>query len=127
MQKKITENIAITVRPKFEDSRKIDHQNCYFFSYFIRIENLGEFSVHLLKRQWYIFDAKAHYSEVKGDGVLGKQPIIMPGEVYSYQSFCRLESEMGMMWGHYLMQGDDGKMIQVKIPEFQLIVPYRLN
>jgi len=127
MHKRLTEKIAVSVLPEFVNSDHIHGQRYFLFSYHIEIDNQSQMGITLLKRHWYIFDSKTHYSEVKGDGVLGKQPFIPAGESHHYQSFCRLESEMGMMWGQYLMKKENQELILVKIPEFELIAPHRLN
>lgn len=127
MTKSLTEKIEVSVETKFEEIRLISKQRQFIFSYQIRIDNHSQASVKLLSRHWFIFDSRSHYSEVKGDGVVGEQPLIEAGSSYSYESFCQLQSDMGMMWGTYLMRNEDERLIEVKIPEFELIVPYRLN
>tara|TARA_R110000868_G_scaffold269842_3_gene529246 strand:+ start:494 stop:877 length:384 start_codon:yes stop_codon:yes gene_type:complete len=127
MTKSLTEKIEVSVETKFEEIRLISKQRQFIFSYQIRIDNHSQTSVKLLSRHWFIFDSRSHYSEVKGDGVVGEQPLIEAGSSYSYESFCQLQSDMGMMWGTYLMRNEDERLIEVKIPEFELIVPYRLN
>lgn len=127
MTKSLTEKIEVSVETRFEEIRLISKQRQFIFSYQIRIDNRSETSVKLLSRHWFIFDSKSHYSEVKGEGVVGEQPIIEAGSSFSYESFCQLQSDMGMMWGNYLMRNANDRLIEVKIPEFELIVPYRLN
>tara|TARA_R100001015_G_C4616780_1_gene172988 strand:+ start:1471 stop:1725 length:255 start_codon:yes stop_codon:yes gene_type:complete len=84
--------------------------------------------VQLLSRHWYIFDSNGEYNEVKGEGVIGLQPIIDPGKSHEYQSYCNLRSDIGMMWGSYLMKKlSNEKLFEVQIPEFHLITPNRLN
>jgi ApaG protein len=98
------------------------------FTYRIGIENNSEFTIQLLKRQWQIFDAGFNQREVEGDGVVGQQPVLEPGQSPQYGSGCNLKSGIGKMVGNYLMERVvDGIKFQVKIPEFNLVAPQRLN
>lgn len=98
------------------------------FAYRITISNEGDFTVKLLKRHWYITDLAIAKTEVKGDGVVGLQPVLEPGESHQYVSCCVIESEIGQMYGSYTMERQiDGRKFEVKIPKFNLIVPYRSN
>jgi ApaG protein len=98
------------------------------FAYRITIENESEYAIKLLRRHWFIFDSVGEHKEVEGDGVVGKQPVIQPGEHHQYVSGCNLKSEMGTMRGTYQMQRlADGKLFDVVIPEFTLITPEKLN
>lgn len=92
----------------------------HVFAYFITIHNMGDQSVKLLKRHWEIEDSCGDSHEVDGEGVIGVQPTIKPGEDYEYNSFCVLKSYHGSMSGYYTMEREDGKMINVRIPKFQL-------
>ena len=81
-----------------------------------------------MRRHWYIFDSTGDRREVEGDGVVGLQPIIEPGEFHEYVSGCNLKSDMGTMEGNYLVSREmDGSIFEVKIPRFMLIAPHRLN
>ena len=81
-----------------------------------------------MRRKWLIFDSNGTQREVEGEGVVGVQPIIEPGETYQYVSGCNLKTEIGSMKGHYeMLRLIDETMFNVDIPEFQLIVPYKLN
>ncbi|MBK5285906.1 MAG: Co2+/Mg2+ efflux protein ApaG, partial [Bacteroidia bacterium] len=98
------------------------------FAYRITIENRSEHTIQLLRRRWFIFDSRGFTSEVEGEGVVGEQPVIASGERYRYTSGCHLQSEAGTMKGYYTMKYTDGKKkFQVTIPEFQMLVPYKLN
>ena len=100
----------------------------FLFTYKILIENRSEYSVQLLKRHWYIFDSNGEHREVAGDGVVGQQPVLMPNEVYEYESACNLVTDMGKMRGVYqMMRIIDKQLFTVEIPEFKLIAPQRLN
>ena len=124
----LTDHISVSVIPLYEDKHSSPSHNSYVFSYTIEVKNEGELTVQLLSRHWYIFDSNGKHSEVKGEGVIGEKPIILPGQSHGYQSFCNLQTDMGMMWGSYLMkETETGKLFEVAIPEFQLITPMRLN
>ncbi len=88
----VTENIRVTVRPVYLDGRSDLMMKRFVFGYFVRIENRGMEDVQLLKRHWYIHDANDRVQEVEGDGVIGVQPVISPGEKHEYNSFCVLET-----------------------------------
>ena len=82
----------------------------------------------MLRRHWYIFDSDATYREVEGEGVVGVQPVILPGEEYQYISNCNLHSDMGRMLGTYEMENLNSKQLfQVDIPSFEMIVPFKNN
>ena len=94
----------------------------------ITITNNSDYSIRLTRRHWFIIDSNSTNREVEGDGVVGEQPIIGTGESYQYVSGCNLDSEIGKMYGTYLMERlIDKKQFYVRIPEFQMIVPYKLN
>lgn len=100
----------------------------YLFAYRITIENLGNVPVKLLRRHWHIIDSNGEIREVEGDGVVGQQPTIAPGESYQYVSSCNLNSDMGKMYGTYIMEDlYTKKLMTVTIPEFQLIAPFKNN
>ena len=98
------------------------------FTYRITIENHGDYPVKLLRRQWYIYDSNGQVKEVEGEGVVGLQPEIAPGDHHQYVSGCNLKTGFGKMKGTYLMERlADQKEFRVQVPEFVMIVPYRLN
>lgn len=98
------------------------------FAYRINIENNNAFPVKLHSRHWLIFDSNASLREVQGEGVVGVQPIIEPGQFYEYMSGCNLKSEIGRMHGTYEMENLLNKqMFTVSIPGFDMEVPFKLN
>ena len=103
MIKQLTEGVEISVRTRFLPAESSIRHGHYFFMYEITIENKNEFSVQLLSRHWHINDSNGEYREVKGEGVIGEQPIIEPGQKYTYRSGCNLASEIGKMQGTYTM------------------------
>ena len=128
MDTKTTEGVKVTVTTNYLPDYSSPVQQHYVFAYKINIENNSEFTVKLLRRHWYIHDATGVVREVEGEGVVGQQPVLEPGESHEYVSGCNLKTGMGKMRGTYLMERMvDGKQFNANIPEFVLIVPYKLN
>lgn len=124
----ITKGVKITVEIRYQEDYSQPRRNEFLFAYRIIIENLSEQTLKLLRRHWYIFDSMGEYKEVEGEGVVGRQPILAPGEEYAYTSGCNLQSAMGRMHGTYLMQDTQTqRLFPVTIPEFELIAPFKLN
>ena len=124
----VTQGIKISVQTDYQDIYSKPGQGIYLFSYKINIENKSEFVVQLLRRHWNIFDSSGEYREVEGEGVIGEKPTLYPGDVYEYESTCSLSTDLGKMKGTYLMQRQTDKaLFKIQIPEFELIIPYRLN
>jgi len=92
----------------------------YVFAYFVRIENVGRQPAQLVSRRWLIHDSSGEDTEVKGEGVVGEQPVIAPGQVHEYQSFCILRSGEGFMEGHYNFTCPDSTRFRAEIPRFLL-------
>lgn len=102
--------------------------NEFMFAYRITITNSNSFPVKLVSRHWHIFDSDGSHREVEGEGVVGVQPQINPGESYQYISGCNLRSEMGRMHGTYTMMNINNKQpFTVLIPAFEMQVPFKLN
>lgn len=99
----------------------------YVFSYTITIRNTGTVAAKLLSRHWIITDARNRVQEVRGDGVVGEQPLIRPGESYEYTSGTALATPVGTMRGSYQMLADDGTRFDAAIPEFALSIPRVLH
>ena len=117
---RLTNGIRITVRPRYlaDQSRPADRQ--FFFEYQVRIENVGRQASQLLTRHWFIHDSSGRDTEVEGEGVVGEQPVVAPGQVHEYQSFCVLQSGQGHMEGTYRFIGADGVTFDAEIPRFIL-------
>lgn len=99
----------------------------YVFAYTITIRNLGEVAAQLISRHWIITDGNNAVQEVRGQGVVGQQPLLKPGETYEYTSGCALPTPIGTMKGSYQMVGEDGTRFEADIPEFVLAVPSKLH
>jgi ApaG protein len=124
----VTHGIRVSVSTRFAKDNSNPDLQYFLFIYRIRIENKSEHVVQLLRRHWYIFDSRADVREVEGDGVIGKNPVLAPGDSFEYESACDLSSDIGSMHGSYLMiRKEDSTKFQIKIPRFELIVPDRLN
>lgn len=124
----VTSGIKVSVEIFYRPDQSNPLLNQHIFAYRITLTNNSDYSIQLKRRHWFILDAAATSREVEGEGVIGEQPIIGTGESYQYVSGCNLDSEMGKMYGTYLMERlIDKKQFFVRIPEFQLIVPYKLN
>ena len=115
-----TESITVSVRPIYLDGQSDPMSRKFVFAYFVVIENEGTEDVQLLRRHWFIRDSIGEVKEVEGEGVVGKQPIIPPGESHEYSSFCVLESFEGSMEGTYTMVRPNGDRFTVVIPKFTL-------
>lgn len=123
-----TRGIKISVETEYQPAYSSPTQFHYVFTYRITIENLSDQTIQLINRHWYIHDANREVKQVEGEGVVGQQPILEPGESHNYVSGCNLKSGMGKMYGTYTLERImDGKKFSVKIPEFTMVVPYKLN
>lgn len=123
-----TQGVKVTVTTNYLPDYSSPAQQHFVFAYKINIENNSEFTVKLLRRHWFIHDSNGIVREVEGEGVVGQQPVLEPGESHEYVSGCNLKTGIGKMRGTYLMERlVDGRQFQVVIPEFVLIVPYKLN
>jgi len=122
MEKKIYE-IKIDVATNYIVDQSEPEVGRYVFAYTITIENLGDLPARLLSRHWVITDANGKVQEVKGDGVVGEQPHLNPGETFRYSSGAVLETPVGAMQGSYRMKADNGTHFEAPIPPFTLAVP----
>ena len=124
----ITKGVRVSVKTEYQSFYSNPVQNHYVFSYKVTIENCGENTVQLLRRHWYMVDANGCKREVEGEGVVGFQPTLEPGEKHSYVSGCNLNTPIGKMYGTYQMTKlINGELFEVAIPEFVMEVPHHLN
>lgn len=119
--------IVITVDTQFIPENSMVEFNKYFFAYTITIRNQGIQSVQLISRHWVIQNAKDETFEVRGQGVIGEQPIIKPGDSYSYTSGTEIDTPVGSMYGTYQMITEDARSFDAKIPKFELNMPRTLH
>jgi len=128
MATQITDGVKVSVETVYQSEYSNPENDHFMFAYHITIENLGQHSVQLLRRHWVIYDSNGSKREIDGEGVVGLQPIIAPGEQHDYVSGCNLKSEMGYMEGTYQMLREiDGSLFDVNIPRFSLVAPFRMN
>lgn len=128
MVSRVTEGVKVSVEIFYQPDYSNPLNNEFMFAYRITIENNNVYPVKLLRRHWHIFDSNADQREVEGEGVVGVQPKINPGEQYQYISGCNLKTEMGKMHGTYLMEDlSTHKQFKVVIPEFEMVVPHKMN
>lgn len=123
MYRAITRAIQVTVEPNYLESESMPAEGRYFWAYTVEIANLGRETVRLRSRFWRITDATGRTEEVRGTGVVGKQPTLRPGETFRYTSGCPLPTSSGFMVGSYQMQTDAGELFLVDIPAFSLDIP----
>ena len=123
-----TQGVSVTVQTQYLPEQSSPFNQYYVFSYFVSIENKSGFDIQLMKRYWKITDSNGSVRKIKGNGVIGFQPVIEPNQIHEYSSGCHLETDIGKMKGYYTFQRlEDGLKFDVEIPEFKLITPSRLN
>ena len=128
MISKISEGVEVSVETFYQQDYSNPLQSEYMFAYRISIENHNAFPVKLHRRHWHIFDSNGSYREVEGEGVVGVQPVLSPGEKYQYVSGCNLKTEMGKMHGTYQMENLNSKQLfNVNIPPFEMFLPFKNN
>lgn len=120
-------NIKVNVETQYIEEQSHPDQERYVFAYTITIENCGKLPAQLLRRHWVITDANNRTQEVKGEGVIGEQPHLKPGENFRYTSGTMLETPVGSMRGSYQMVADDGVEFDADIPAFTLAIPRTLH
>jgi len=122
-----TYSIQVEVETQYVEEQSLPDQDHYVFAYTITIYNSGSVPARLLSRHWIITDANNRIQEVKGEGVVGDQPHLKPGEQYRYTSGTMLETPVGTMRGSYQMRADDGVEFDAEIPTFTLSMPRTLH
>jgi len=124
----VTEGVSVSAEVLYRPEYSRPNNQEFIFTYNITIENNSKYTLQLVSRHWKIFDSNNFKREVKGEGVVGMQPILEPRQTHSYTSACNLNSEFGRMSGTYTMIRivDDREFI-IKIPSFTLEVPFKLN
>lgn len=123
MYTEITRSIRIAVEPFYVADQSEPSKERWVFGYRVRIENVGAETVQLLTRHWRITDGRGHVVEVRGEGVVGEQPLLEPGESFQYTSGTPLPTPTGIMDGSYQMITGDGERFDVAIPAFSLDAP----
>lgn len=122
-----TRGVHVQVRSEYSADRSRPDEAQWFFLYTITISNRGEEPVQLLSRHWVITDGEGHVEEVRGPGVVGQQPVIAPGDSFTYTSGCPLTTSFGMMAGTYQMTTGSGESFEAVVAPFTLSEPYTVH
>jgi ApaG protein len=123
MYRAVTRDIEVTVEPNFLPERSSVENRQYFWSYTIAITNSGHETVQLRTRHWIITDATGRQQEVRGEGVIGEQPVLKPGARFEYTSGVPLPTASGFMAGRYEMLSESGERFEIDVPAFSLDSP----
>lgn len=127
-QTAITKGVLVKVNTEYREDLSTITEGVYYFNYHITIENQNSYPIQLVHRDWFIYDSLFPSVHVSGEGVIGQQPVLEAGEIFTYASGCELRSEIGAMSGYYSFLNLVMKeTIRVDIPTFYLIYPGRLN
>ena len=127
MSSALTQGILVTVRSEYIPERSSVSAGQFAFAYTIRIANQGTAAARLRTRHWIIADADGNVQEVRGEGVVGEQPLLEPGQHFEYTSWCVIATASGTMRGSYHMVRPDGDAFDAEIAPFRLGLPQRLN
>ncbi len=122
-----TRGIRVQAQSYYDEERSSPQESYYFFAYQVRISNVGEETARLVSREWIITDAQGQEQRVQGPGVVGEQPVLAPGEMFEYTSFCPLPTPVGTMHGTYQMVTPGGEHFDAAIAPFSLAVPHAVN
>ena len=123
----VTQGVVVSVKSAYVPERSMPAADKHFFVYHVTIANRGDTTVQLVSRHWVINDGRGDIQEVRGLGVVGKQPRLEPGEAFEYTSFCPLTTSIGSMEGTFQMVDDEGTEFDARIETFTLAAPYALN
>ena len=115
--------VSVLVEPFYLEDHSDPTEDSYLWAYKVKIKNNSRSTVKLIRRYWKIFDSNGNHREVRGEGVVGEQPVLEPGEEFEYTSGTPLKTTSGLMHGSYEMQDYNGEKFEVKIPPFSLDIP----
>ena len=124
MYKATTDGIRVCVEPRFVAEESQPEKSKFFFAYTVEITNMTTERVQLRSRHWRIVDGQGKVQEVRGPGVVGEQPVLGPGETFTYTSGCPLTTPDGTMQGTYVMEAASGRSFRAEIPAFSLDSPF---
>ncbi len=127
MVKKIHYHVTVAAQAFFLEEQSNPDRDRYVFAYTVQVQNQGNIAAKLLSRHWIITDANGKVEEIRGEGVVGEQPYLQPGEGFQYTSGAILETAVGSMKGSYQMLADDGVTFDAEIPPFVLSIPRTLH
>ncbi|MCB0360336.1 MAG: Co2+/Mg2+ efflux protein ApaG [Bdellovibrionales bacterium] len=125
--REMTDDIVVTVEPSYIEKQSDPSNGIYAFCYSVRLENLGPHSVQLLSRHWIVHSGGEQYTEILGDGVVGEQPVLHAGDMYSYSSWTVISDPIGEMYGSYTFSRKSGELFEVTIPLFDLVCPIAIH
>lgn len=120
-------DISVSAVTQYVENQSDPRNDKYLFAYTITIRNTGDAPAQLISRHWIITDGRGHEQQVRGEGVVGEQPHLRPGQSFEYTSAAMIETPVGSMHGSYQMRGDDGTEFDAPIAPFRLAVPGSLN
>jgi len=123
----LDDSIEVDVISEYLPEQSVEDEQRYVFAYHIRLINHGDQAATLRSRHWFIANGNGEVQEVNGEGVVGEQPTLDPGEHYDYSSGAVLATEVGSMRGYYVMEAADGTLFHATIPVFTLAIPHALN
>jgi ApaG protein len=126
MYQAVNRALCVQVTPIFMEEESDPEAAHFVWAYQVRIENQGPETVQLLRRHWIITDGGGRRQDVEGEGVIGEQPVLKPGEHFDYTSGCPLTTASGIMVGTYQMKNDEGELFDIAIPAFSLDSPYEI-
>ena len=127
-QQLVTQGILVSVQPEYKTNLSTPEMDKYIFAYHITLENVGEVTMQLLQRHWFIQDSLGPIREVEGPGVIGQTPILKPGEKFEYNSWTDMKTTIGRMYGYFTFQKEPSlELVEVAIPTFELITPFKSN
>lgn len=124
MYSQTTKSIKVTVTPDYEEEQSMPSDDYFIWEYNVHIANDSSDTVQLLRRHWVVIDNKGSLQEVEGEGVVGLQPVLKPGEAFQYTSSVHMNAPSGVMMGTYEMETADGEVLEVEIPSFSLDCPF---
>ncbi len=123
----VTRGVRVTVRPEYLPAQSAPQQGLWVHAYHVTIRNEGDVAVQLISRHWVITNARGAVEHVRGPGVVGVQPLLSPGESFTYTSGCPLDTNVGSMHGSYQMLDAAGERFDAEVAPFTLAEPYALN
>jgi ApaG protein len=123
----VTNGVRVEVMSRHSPEHSRPQNDEWVFQYTVRITNQGQATVQLVSRHWIITDALSHIEEVEGPGVVGKQPVLEPGQSFEYSSWCPLKTPTGMMHGTYQMVDQQGTQFDIEIAPFALRARYTVH
>jgi ApaG protein len=123
----VTQGIKVSVETRYLAEESEPANDKFLFAYEITIENEGDYAAQLISRHWVIKDAYNQIEEVRGEGVVGQTPLLEPGEIFTYSSYCPLRTDYGTMRGSYRMLRPNGEEFDATIAPFALMTTYMLN